>query len=94
VRDGRYEGEVYSVRKDASQFWSSVVITPMRDETGTLVGFAKICRDVTERRRNEARLYHLAHIDTLTQLPNRLALRERLDRLEGRTAPHTADDGS
>jgi len=38
------------VRKDGSEFWANVVINPIRDEDGTLMGFAKITRDVTERR--------------------------------------------
>ncbi|MGC2697376.1 MAG: PAS domain S-box protein, partial [Candidatus Angelobacter sp.] len=46
---GHFEGEGWRVRKDGSRFWSSVVITPLRDETGELVGFSKITRDVTDK---------------------------------------------
>ncbi|HEX4906567.1 MAG TPA: PAS domain S-box protein [Acidimicrobiales bacterium] len=49
VRDGRYEEEGWRVRKDGSQFWANVVITAIRDSSGTLVGFAKVTRDVTDR---------------------------------------------
>ncbi|HEY1928699.1 MAG TPA: PAS domain S-box protein, partial [Caulobacteraceae bacterium] len=47
---GRYEAESWRVRKGGEQFWANVVIDPVRDETGKLIGFAKITRDITERR--------------------------------------------
>jgi PAS domain S-box-containing protein len=50
VREGRYEEEDWRVRKDGSRFWANVVITPVRDDHGQLVGFAKIVRDTSERR--------------------------------------------
>jgi len=56
VRDGRVESEGWRVRKDGTRFWANVVITALRDETGTLVGFAKVTRDLTERRAAEERL--------------------------------------
>jgi PAS domain S-box-containing protein len=53
---GRYEEEGWRVRKDGSTFWASVVITAVRDETGELIGFSKVTRDLTERNRTEAEL--------------------------------------
>lgn len=50
LADGKFEDEGWRVRKDGSQFWAHVVIDPIRDELGKLVGFAKITRDVTERK--------------------------------------------
>ncbi len=50
VADGRYESEGLRVRKDGSRFWAHVVIDPIHDELGTLLGFAKVTRDITERR--------------------------------------------
>ena len=50
AREGRFEAEGWRVRKDGTRFWASVVIDPVRDPTGTLIGFAKITRDLTERR--------------------------------------------
>jgi len=47
---GRFEDEGWRVRKDGSQFWANVVITALRDSTGRLVGYAKVTRDLTERR--------------------------------------------
>jgi PAS domain S-box-containing protein len=51
---GRFEDEGWRVRKDRSHFWANVVITALRDKEGTLRGFAKITRDMTERRQVEA----------------------------------------
>jgi PAS domain S-box-containing protein len=53
--EGRFEDEGWRVRKDGTLFWANVVITAMRDASGTLVGFAKVTRDLTERRRAEER---------------------------------------
>jgi PAS domain S-box-containing protein len=50
VAEGRYEEEGWRVRKDGSTFWANVLITAVRDGEGNLVGFAKVTRDVTERR--------------------------------------------
>src|SRR5436305_2093383 len=50
AREGRHEAEGWRLRKDGSRFWASAVIDAVRDETGRLVGFAKITRDITERR--------------------------------------------
>jgi PAS domain S-box-containing protein len=47
---GKFEGEGWRVRKDGTQFWASVVIDPIRDTSGELVGFAKITRDISERK--------------------------------------------
>ncbi|MBZ9648933.1 PAS domain S-box protein [Sphingobium sp. 3R8] len=48
--DGRFEAEGWRVRKDGGQFWASVVIDPIRAPDGRLLGFAKVTRDLTERR--------------------------------------------
>jgi PAS domain S-box-containing protein len=53
ARDGRFEDEGWRVRKDGSQLWANVVISAVRDGNGTLVGFSKVTRDLTERRRAE-----------------------------------------
>lgn len=58
LRDGRYEREAERVRKDGSRFWAHVVIDPIRDEGGSLIGFAKITRDITEKRRAQDELEH------------------------------------
>jgi PAS domain S-box-containing protein len=50
AQEGRFEEEGWRVRKDGTLFWASVVITAVRDASGALVGFAKVTRDLTERR--------------------------------------------
>ncbi|WP_411835474.1 PAS domain S-box protein [Pseudomonas chlororaphis subsp. aurantiaca] len=50
LSEGRFEGEGWRVRKDGTRFWCHVVIDPIRDSSGQLLGFAKITRDLTERK--------------------------------------------
>ena len=51
IEEGHFEGEGWRVRKDGTRFWSSVVVTPIRDEEGTLTGFSKVTRDITDRKK-------------------------------------------
>jgi PAS domain S-box-containing protein len=51
LREGKYEKEAWRMRKDGSRFWASVVLDPIYDTNGTLIGFAKVTRDITERRK-------------------------------------------
>ena len=51
LREGKYEREAWRVRKDGSPFWASIVLDPIYDESGRHVGFAKITRDITERKK-------------------------------------------
>ena len=53
---GSFEDEGWRVRKDGSLFWANVVITAMRDEAGELIGYAKVTRDLTQRRNHEEAL--------------------------------------
>ena len=53
---GRYEAEGWRVRKDGTRFWASVVLDAIRDDQGELIGFAKITRDMTEKREAQLRL--------------------------------------
>lgn len=52
-RDGRFEREGMRVRKDGTRFWAHVVIDAIRDDEGVLIGFAKVTRDITERKAAE-----------------------------------------
>jgi PAS domain S-box-containing protein len=68
ARDGRYEDEGWRIRKDGTRFWASVVITALRDETGSIRGFGKVTRDITGRhdeeealRRHAQRMAELEH---------------------------------
>ena len=53
---GRFEKEAWRVRKDGSRFWAHVIIDPIRDDEGNAIGYAKITRDITERRKAEEEL--------------------------------------
>jgi PAS domain S-box-containing protein len=53
---GRYEAEGWRVRKDGTRFWASVVLDAIKGEDGKLIGFAKITRDMTEKREAQLRL--------------------------------------
>ena len=56
AREGKFEGEGWCCRKDGTRFWAYVVIDPIRDASGNLVGFAKVTRDLTERKLAEEAL--------------------------------------
>ena len=53
AREGTFESEGWRIRKDGTRFWAYVVIDPIRDPSGEVVGFAKITRDLTERKKAE-----------------------------------------
>jgi PAS domain S-box-containing protein len=79
-RDGRVEHEGWRVRKDGSLFWANAVINALRDETGRLIGFAKITRDITERReaqealqKAQAERSHALKLEALGQLTGGVA---------------------
>jgi PAS domain S-box-containing protein len=72
LENGRYDEEGWRVRKDGTFFWASVVIDPIRDDDGEVLGFAKITRDISERR--EAQL-------NLEKIQRRLAESQKLDAL-------------
>jgi PAS domain S-box-containing protein len=54
--EGRVEEEGWRVRKDGSRFWANVTITALRDASGKLIGFSKVSRDLTERKRAQEKL--------------------------------------
>jgi PAS domain S-box-containing protein len=56
AEEGRFEDESWRVRKDGSQFWANVIISALRDEDGSLRGYSKVTRDLTERKQAEARI--------------------------------------
>jgi PAS domain S-box-containing protein len=56
MMQGRFEDEGWRLRKDGSRFWANVIITAVRNASGHLIGFSKITRDLTERRRHEDEL--------------------------------------
>lgn len=57
LAEGKYEREAWRVRKDGSLFWAQVLIDPIFDDNGQHIGFAKITRDITEKKRAEEELH-------------------------------------
>jgi PAS domain S-box-containing protein len=73
ARNGTFEAEGWRVRKDGSQFWAGVVINAIRNADGQLLGFAKITRDLTERRAAEERSRQSQKLETIGQLTGGVA---------------------
>jgi PAS domain S-box-containing protein len=92
ARTGRFEDEGWRIRKDGSRFWANVVITALRDRTGALVGYAKVTRDLTERRAAEERAIQNAQRVATEEAARREAedARRRAERLQALTASLSA----
>jgi PAS domain S-box-containing protein len=73
TRTGRYEAEGWRVRKDGARFWASVVINAIRDADGRLRGFAKVTRDLTERRTAQEQLNQAQKMEAIGQLTGGIA---------------------
>ena len=80
AREGRFEQEGWRVRKDGGEFWANVVIDAIRDDKGVLLGFAKVTRDISERRQA-----HIALQETRQQLLQTQKM-EALGQLSGAVA--------
>ncbi|TVT48014.1 MAG: EAL domain-containing protein [Denitromonas halophila] len=74
----RWQGEIWNRRKNGEVYPQWLTINAVRDPTGTLTHFAGVFSDISDIKRSEARLAHLAHHDALTGLPNRMLLHDRL----------------
>jgi PAS domain S-box-containing protein len=80
AREGRFEGEGWRVRKDGTRFWAHVIIDRIVDKRGNLLGFAKVTRDITERRdaaealeQARASLYHAQKMEAIGKLTGGIA---------------------
>ncbi|WP_053388167.1 putative bifunctional diguanylate cyclase/phosphodiesterase [Leucobacter japonicus] len=87
IREGRFETEGWRVRKDGSRFWAHVTVNAVRDDADTVIGFAKITRDVTVAREASNALRRAASTDPLTGMWNRSAFLAELTRWAGDSAP-------
>jgi PAS domain S-box-containing protein len=73
TREGHYEGEGLRVRKDGTQFLANIVIQPIYDRSDAHIGFAKITRDITQRRELEERLRQSQKMEAIGQLTGGVA---------------------
>ena len=71
--EGRFESEGWRVRKDGSRFWATVIIDPIRNEMGEIIGFAKVTRDLSEKRAIEEQLRQSQKMEAVGQLTGGLA---------------------
>ena len=78
LRDGRVLDIRRLLRADGSMVWADCSFSPIRERDGRLAGVIAVCRDATERKRDEETMLHLARIDPLTGLAARTAFGEKL----------------
>ncbi len=79
-RTGHWAGEMWQKRKDAEEFLGWIEMSEVRDAQGLRSHFVAVVNDITDKKRAEQELRYLANYDTLTGLPNRALLSERLGR--------------
>ena len=73
-----WSGELVNRRKSGEVFWEEAHIAPVTDDEGNLLNFVAVKLDITERRKTQERLAHMAHHDVLTGLPNRVLFSEHV----------------
>lgn len=78
LRGEIWRGDLTNRRKDGSEYLEAATIAPVRGANGEITHYLAIKEDITERRRNEARIHHLAFYDELTGLPNRAYLFDKI----------------
>ena len=78
----KWQGEFQTRRRDGSQFWERVLMSPLKDADGRVMSCVVIKEDITEREEARQRIEQLAFHDALTGLPNRLLLRDRFGRVQ------------
>lgn len=76
--EGQWEGEIWNRRKDGKNYLEWLTISAVRDDGGSVTHYVAVFSDITTEKENEERLYHLAHYDLLTDLPNRMLFYDRL----------------
>ncbi|MFL6549141.1 MAG: PAS domain S-box protein [Povalibacter sp.] len=73
AREGKYEAEAWRVRKDGTRFWANVLVDVIRDDEGNTIGFAKVTRDMTERRAMQEQLHQSQKMEAIGQLTGGVA---------------------
>nr|MCU0808745.1 EAL domain-containing protein [Candidatus Contendobacter sp.] len=83
-----WRGELINQRKDGSEYIEAALLSQVLDEQGKVIGYLAVKQDITDRKQIEARIHRLAFFDTLTGLPNRSLLLDRLARRLGSPRRH------
>jgi len=78
-RGKAWQGELFNRRKDGSEYIEWAIISPVREADGKIKHYVTIKQDITEKKRAEAEINHLAYYDALTDIPNRTLLMQRLN---------------
>jgi diguanylate cyclase (GGDEF)-like protein/PAS domain S-box-containing protein len=78
VREGSWQGELWNRRKDGVEYPEWLTITAVKNAAGEVTHYVGTMTDITERKTAEAQIQHLAYYDSLTHLPNRRLLNDRL----------------
>lgn len=86
---GAWQGEMWNRRKDGEFYAQNMTISRVTDEFGQAIQYVGICSDVTQTKRYQERLEHIAYYDALTSLPNRVLLADRLARAIVRAERYT-----
>lgn len=77
-QDGTWEGELWNIKKDGSVFPEHCSISVVHDNNGNVKNYVGIFTDITANKKKEERIVHMAHHDSLTNLPNRVLLYDRI----------------
>ncbi|WP_438971774.1 putative bifunctional diguanylate cyclase/phosphodiesterase [Methylophaga sp.] len=79
LKDGHWYGEIWNRRKNGEVYPEMKTISAIRDEDGITTHYVALCTEVTQMKKNQEQLEHIAHFDLLTSLPNRTVLEDRLN---------------
>jgi len=88
LETGQWQGEIWNRRKNGEVYPAWVTISTVRDDHERPTHYVGVFSDISQRKRSEEQLLHLAHYDPLTDLPNRLLLQSRLEHAIDRAARH------
>lgn len=90
---GHWQGEVWNRRKDGEIYPEWLAISAIRDQSGTVTHYVGIFSDISQRKKTEELIQHLAHHDALTGLPNRALMQDRLGQAIARATRHRRQVG-
>ncbi|KZZ19643.1 hypothetical protein A3752_13865, partial [Oleiphilus sp. HI0081] len=82
-KEHSWEGEVQIRKKNGETFWEYGHISPVKDEYGKVIHYLAVKEDISTRKAQEEKIFHQAHFDSLTDLPNRLLSLDRLTHIIG-----------